>query len=120
MTDNARSAATRPDLRIRNALAQSEARGQVVRINFILTGLDVDHDEVHSIAALELWPNVFLEYPFASLGEHFFAVTAFGRSHDHAPICGFHHIIRGASAPLQAVISPPSSTLGPSSPPPRG
>src|SRR6266705_3296505 len=81
MVDMTGSHSARIDLRVEISLPQSEAGGQIVRIDFVGSRLDVDDDEIHRIAALEVRANVLLKDCFATLDDCFFAMAAFGGSH---------------------------------------
>jgi hypothetical protein len=71
--DGAGSNSTPPDLRVGISLSRSEAGGQIVRIDFISSGFDVDHDEFHGMATLEVRTHCFLKNRLAAFG-----ISSFG------------------------------------------
>src|ERR1700737_711567 len=97
MVDITGSHSARIDLCVGIAFAQATVRGQMLRVDFVVMRLDIDEDEVHWIAALEVRPNVFLKNCFAALDDFFFAVTTFCCAHGCAPKTGF---ISSYAAPL--------------------
>src|SRR5260370_39984476 len=113
-----------PDLSLGNASVQLVTSRQFIHSNFVPPALDVDGCKFAFVFVLEMGANIAFVNGVAATGKFFFAVAAFGRTHDHPP--GERNSVRLMTAP-HAPTPPPSwvgtarrrTRAGPGQPRPR-
>src|SRR5687768_9325196 len=97
-------------LSVRDARAQPVTSSQFLGIDLEGAGLDVDHDEIHRIAALEAIFDFLFKNDLAALDNLLFRVPAFRGCHEFS-LRSPHHWVRLSHA--ASVTSVPSSTPAP-------